>query len=340
MNAKAKTAAEQAKEAFSECCHAIARDMPLIMHGSGDVPPHQVNPESVKLLCELTVNYISNLVDAAIDTHEIINDGPQPLPPPPLPNMDHRKPPLPAPYVPPTPSPGGANSSTTATGTTATSSSSTSAVTPGGAAGTTTTSTSAKPLGSTITLPSSRKRQRRRSTDEFWDEPLPEPNIKGKPRPDQKSGTTASTADSASLMVHGVHIDHWVGVAGADFREQARSRRVHIGGPKAIGTQCFTFPICHDTGLYGKVMDVLKARQSIEPVLIHPVVMDLIHTDGAPARGGSVARKRVKAPEDDPEEEDSAASEADEGAAWPGLEYLLPVYATDDFIKDLATEKE
>jgi len=75
------TLTEHSQAAFAKITKALSIDMPLIMHGSGD--ERQTNPESVQLLSELTANYIANLVSAAVDAHQVLNDGPRPLPPPP-----------------------------------------------------------------------------------------------------------------------------------------------------------------------------------------------------------------------------------------------------------------
>eukprot|EP00536_Pseudo-nitzschia_multiseries_P006506 jgi/Psemu1/193301/e_gw1.139.91.1 len=88
------------EEAYSRIVDALSKDMPLIMHGCGDVPMRDVNPESARILARLTANYISHLVEAACDSQEILNDGHRPpLPPPPLVSKERRRrAPLPAAY--------------------------------------------------------------------------------------------------------------------------------------------------------------------------------------------------------------------------------------------------
>jgi hypothetical protein len=278
------TLADTPKQAFTECLNAIAYDVPMLMHGSGDVQPHQVNPESVQLLSELTTHYISNLVQAAVDAHQILNGGPQPLPPPPLDTMNHLKPPLPAPPV-----------------------------------DSFATTTSHAKKEKTI------HRKRRRATDEFWDEPLPEPKIKGK-IPSEESKQPKPT-------FQGVPVDDWVGVAGVDFWE-SRARKAHVG--RAITTQSFIFPICHDVGLYGRVLEVQTARRSIAPTLVDPVLMEVVRTERA-SQGPGALRKRDKPlkskNEEETEEPEETDSEGEDGATWPGLEYLLPVHVLKDFEK-------
>ena len=63
------------EKAYAELVKALIPDLPLLMHGSGDVNPEQVDPSTTFLLAELTARYIQNLVDAAVDAHEISTDG-------------------------------------------------------------------------------------------------------------------------------------------------------------------------------------------------------------------------------------------------------------------------
>eukprot|EP00590_Aulacoseira_subarctica_P006286 CAMPEP_0172424596 /NCGR_PEP_ID=MMETSP1064-20121228/26556_1 /TAXON_ID=202472 /ORGANISM="Aulacoseira subarctica , Strain CCAP 1002/5" /LENGTH=188 /DNA_ID=CAMNT_0013166833 /DNA_START=41 /DNA_END=605 /DNA_ORIENTATION=- len=61
--------------AAQEARDALTDDLPLLMFGSGDVPPDQVDKDSVALLAELTTNYISSLVSAAVKAHDLFTDG-------------------------------------------------------------------------------------------------------------------------------------------------------------------------------------------------------------------------------------------------------------------------
>jgi len=61
--------------AFEKAVKAIAPDIPLLMHGSGDVPPREVNLDTAGLVAELTVQYMARLVDAAVDAHRTLTDG-------------------------------------------------------------------------------------------------------------------------------------------------------------------------------------------------------------------------------------------------------------------------
>jgi hypothetical protein len=311
MNSKSSATAstkDLAQAAFTEVVQAMAQDMPLLMHGSGDVQPSDVSKDSVNLLCELTANYICHLVEAAVDAHEMLNDGkPQPLPPPPLPKTRKTAVPAPPPSVPVVPPSKDSKDNNK-----------------------TNNKDKDKPP---------RHTKRRRPTDEFWDEALVEPKIKGKPtQPTEASKKMPKFTD-------GVPVDEWVGVSGVDFWERDRARKAHVGMPAAIGTQCFIFPVCHDVGLYGKVLEVQAARRAIAPLLADSVVQDVLRKEGALQGLGALRKRRDKKKQvggtdnsdddddDDEEEPEDTDSEGEDGggATWPGLESLLPVHMTRDF---------
>jgi hypothetical protein len=287
-----KTRNEASKEAFTDIVAAIERDMPVLMHGSGDVRPSAVDPESVRLLSELTANYIADLVHAAVDSHELLNGGAQPLPPPPL--CGTQKTATPLPYEDEKKEKDGKGKDTS------------------------------KSMNNSSKIPEPKYRKRRRVTDEFWDEPLPEPKIKNRAtRMNQTKGP----------KFEGVPVDEWVGVSGVDFFESSRARNAHVSAPSAIGTQSFIFPVCHDVGLYGKVLEVQAARRSIAPLLTDPVIQEVLRNEGA-IQGPEALRKRETkggaARDDEPQETDSEDEEAG-AATWPGLESLLPLHTTRDF---------
>lgn len=287
-----KSRNELSQEAFAQVVAALEKDMPLVMHGSGDVPPSAVHPESVRLLSELTANYIAELVHAAVDSHELVNGGSQPLPPPPL-AAKSRKTATPRPYE----------------------------------EGENDPSSHVVANGNKILLNQHQRKKRRRITDEFWDEPLPEPKIKNRP---------TKTRETQGPKFEGVPVDEWVGVSGVDFFESSRARNAHVSLPAAIGTQSFIFPVCHDVGLYGKVLDVQAARRNIAPLLADPVIQDVLRNEGT-LQGPGALRKRDKkrsttatGEEEDPEETDSEDEQGNR-ATWPGLESLLPLHTTLDF---------
>jgi hypothetical protein len=258
--------------------NAIAPDMPLLMHGSGDVAPSDVNPDTTALLAELTAQYISHLVDAAVDAHDLLTDGAGGVLPPP----------------PPASSSG-----------------------------------------------SSSKRKRA----DFWDAPLPEPKIRSQPsgtntkstfptlERDKNSllfgGDVRETARSTSRKASLEDADQNSLLIGVDFWDTARSRKAHVATPSAIGTQCFIFPICHDAGLYGRVMEVQAARRSIAPVLIDSVILDMVETEGGHLLQYATRKRPALAANDSEntdDEEDEDNNEEELLPTWPGIDSILPIH--------------
>lgn len=224
------------EDAFSKIVAGLAVDMPLLMHGSGDVPPdHGQNSAAVNLLSSLTAQYIAHLTDAALDSHSMLCDGAnsrrtgdssmkvQRLPPPAFPVS--RNPPIPSP-----PSP-------------------------------LLTQQQSKGQSAVITA---RGRKRHRARDDFWDLPLPEPKIKKqndsaiKEKQDDSAGRKNISFGGDEVEIEEnvttphVHVDEWVGVTGVDFYQgTSRARLAYVRGPTsgALSTQSFVFPICHDVSL-------------------------------------------------------------------------------------------
>lgn len=281
--AEKPTKNEVSRRAFSKIVGALEKDMGVLMHGSGDVAPSQVNQESARLISELTADYISNLVHAAVDSHCILNGGPQPLPPPPFPRPKKLAPPRP--YE---------DSSTKAT----------------------------DPKADVTKIPEQKIRKRRRVMDEFWDEPLPEPKIKNKP---------VKATEATGSKFEGVPVDEWVGVAGVDFFEKNRARHAHVTVPSAIGTQSFIFPVCHDVGLYGKLLEVQAARRNLGPLLADPVLQDVVRNESHQQGPGALRKREKKTTGDTTNQPEDTDSEGEEGGAtWPGLDALLPFHTTAD----------
>ena len=54
---------------------ALLPSLPLLMHSSGDALPEHVSPESTAVLSTLIEQYISSLVTAAMDAHDVFTDG-------------------------------------------------------------------------------------------------------------------------------------------------------------------------------------------------------------------------------------------------------------------------
>lgn len=54
---------------------ALLPSLPLLMHSAGDALPEEVSPESTAVLSTLIEQYISSLVSAAMDAHDVFTDG-------------------------------------------------------------------------------------------------------------------------------------------------------------------------------------------------------------------------------------------------------------------------
>ena len=187
------------EEAFETCASALVPDMPLLMHGAGDVVPEAVVEESAVLLARLTTEYITRLCSAAVDAHDILTDGAGGLLPPPA--IEKKLHPMP--------------------------------------------------------YSEERRDKRKTPGEEYWDDPLPNPNIVGSSK---KSKT-----------------EPWVGLNGVDLQKSSRSRKRHI--QMAIETQSFIFPICHDAELYHRVVQLQSARREIHQVLEDSVVTEMIQEE-------------------------------------------------------------
>ena len=58
-----------------EFIQGILPDIPLLMFGSGDVRPEEVDPSTAELIAILTAEYVSKLVRSAVDAHDILTNG-------------------------------------------------------------------------------------------------------------------------------------------------------------------------------------------------------------------------------------------------------------------------
>ena len=352
---------ESLQSAHDALVSSLTPTMPLLLHGSGDVEPPQVDPATAHLVADLTATYVGQLVDAAVDAHDILTDGAGGIRPPPnFPRDD-------------------------AVSAKRNSSVSMAAVKQGGGS-----------VGGGGT-----KRMRRNTTassgadvvpgsiDDCWDDvEVPLPKVRKVP-----AGASPSTAAAAAAAGTKSSIDQqqnknndddgdestdWAGLAGVDLFGPRR-RVPYAGPPYTIETKSFIFPICHDPTLYGRIMEIQKARRTIAPLLVDPILRDMVRGEGrevvraieagrrrgegealvvggagsgagaagagggsgmASDGGGSAAAASAAAGggadggsgADTEIEKDSAImslrSGVADGAVWPGLDDLLPTYTT------------
>jgi len=86
MMANSNESSVTLEEGWRNIIKELTPDMPLLMHGSGDVAPEHVDKESAAILAELTAGYIQNLVEAAVNAHDLLTDGAGGILPPPPPS--------------------------------------------------------------------------------------------------------------------------------------------------------------------------------------------------------------------------------------------------------------
>ena len=310
--------------AFAETVERFAADMPYIMHGSGDVEPHRVDPAAAHFLASLTAQYMAKLVHAAADTYQMFlnvppsDDATVPTPPLRVPpprfetyrvksnqqqqkeQQQHRLPPPPQPLVEQYPS----------------------AETP-------------------IIIQANgepkkpRKKPKRKTREEYWDEPLAEPKIRKKNSENNDKADTdgQNKSDKQRKNDNGDDdddeddnkkphppLEEWVGAIGVDWHADS-IRRAHM--PLGLSTHNFIFPICHDVYAYGRVRHVQAAKRgSVDPALWQNdhFMQDIIQEEKLTRF--KVAPKSSKAEAKDAGAED-APPEVVDPPAWPDMANLL-----------------
>ena len=345
------------------------------MHGSGDVEPSHVDPATAHLVADLTATYVGQLVDAAVDAHDILTDGAGGIRPPPnFPRDDV------------------VSAKRNSRVSMAAVKQSGGSVGGGGTKRMRRNASSSSGGGSgsgADVVPG--------SIDDCWDDvevPLP----KVRKIPSTAAGTksallpsrTTSTDQQPSNNNGDEESTDWAGLAGVDLFGPRR-RVPYAGPPYTIETKSFIFPICHDATLYGRIMEIQKARRTIAPLLVDPILRDMVRGEGrevvraieagrrlgegealvvggagsgagaagagggsgtASDGGGSAAAAASAAAGGDGAdggsgadteiEKDSAImslrSSVADGAVWPGLGDLLPTYTTQTLAAAAADE--
>jgi hypothetical protein len=254
----------------SSLAHALIPDLPLLMYGSGDVSPANVDPISVATLATYIEQYVGKLICAALDAHDIYTDGQVVggyacLGPPPFP-------------------------------------SSSSAMIGGGGVGggdnyldedvynvdeTVRDDDNEDDENTTLT----NKRKERTAID-YWDMPLP-PNKKGI----NDNGTFRTNNDGAldDYDNIGDYYDNVAvgdddiaaattsttpGVVPIDLHSNERTRNYYVTSTSALDVRSFIFPICHDAELYQRVKDIQSTRRSIQRDVYDRTMLDVILDEG------------------------------------------------------------
>jgi hypothetical protein len=255
---------------YKSFAHALIPDLPLLMHGSGDVLPEQVNPVSVATLARLIENYVASLVRAAVDAHDIFTDGQVVggdtfLGPPPFGD----------------PACGGESDDED--------------------------EFAYEDDETTATKKRKKKasRRKKRAKIDYWDLPLPpvkRDDTNGDNAPNDcldsgvdsdddsgddddddepmiapfrrlSSSSMASNADSAMIPAN-------QGFAPLDLHANERIRNFYVAAPTVMDARSFIFPISHDAYLLQRVRDVQASRKAIMRDVLDPVLLDVMMEEG------------------------------------------------------------
>ena len=258
---------ESLQSAHDALVSSLTPTMPLLMHGSGDVEPSQVDPATAHLVADLTATYVGQLVDAAVDAHDILTDGAGGIRPPPnFPRDDV------------------VSAKRNSRVSMAAVKQSGGSVGGGGTKRMRRNASSISGGGSgsgADVVPG--------SIDDCWDDvEVPLPKVRKTPSTAAAAaGTksallpsrTTSTDQQPNIINNDDDSSDWAGLAGVDLFGPRR-RVPYAGPPYTIETKSFIFPICHDATLYGRIMEVQKARRTIAPLLVDPILRDMVRGEG------------------------------------------------------------
>lgn len=256
--------------------HALIPDLPLLMHGSGDVLPEQVDPVSVATLARLIENYVASLVSAAVDAHDIFTDGEVVggsacLGPPPF------------------RAPAGGRESD-------------------GDDAEVDFDDDEKATKKRKTKERASRRQKKANID-YWDLPLPpvkENNADGNlatndgldssndSEEDSNDDSDDDDDDDEPLIAHALRrstslsttnsdsaiIPAMQGLAPLDLHANERIRNFYVASPTVMDARSFIFPICHDAFLYQRVKEVQASRRAIQRDVVDPVLLDVMMEEG------------------------------------------------------------
>lgn len=235
---------------------AILPDLPLLMHGSGDARPEYVNPTSVSVLGQMIEQYVTSLVGAAMDAHDVFTDG----------EVVGGGACL---GVPPFNSSGGANDEESES------------------------ENDEEDLNSTY--PSKKRKSttdqervvkhKKQQKVDYWDEPLPPPgadnnddDLDSSNDPYQSESSDDSDDDDAPLIaaaprctsssssisvIEQTTHSHRNGIVPIDLHSTQRTRNYYVTAPTALDARAFIFPVCHDAVLYQRIKEVQASRRTI-----------------------------------------------------------------------------
>ena len=238
------------KQQHKTLAHALLPDLPLLMHGSGDVRPECVNPKSVAVLAQLTEKYIATLVSAAMDAHDVFTDGEVVgggacLGPPPF--------------------------SAAATNTLA----------DGDDDDDDKIDTKRKAKHHN----SAPSRQKKKQKVDYWDVPF----VGGKNQDDSSTTAGDSSDDDAPIITSKRKFDKFEdkvafgnveGFSPLDVHVNERTRDYYVSAPTVMDARSFIFPICSDAVLYQRIKEVQASRRAIRRDVVDNVLMNVMKEEG------------------------------------------------------------
>ena len=262
MNKQQSTSSSSSSSTPRTFAHALLPDLPLLMHGSGDVLPECVNPHSVATLAQLVEKYVRSLVSAAMDAHDMFTDGEVVgggacLGPPPF----------------------GATLS----------------------AGNDNDDESEDVLLITTKRKANddktlSKQKKKKQKIDYWDEPLPPPDHDDQDDAIDESSDLSSSDDDAPLLSSFRHMSSMSSMASndignvdfaategfmpVDLHANERIRNYYVSAPTVMDARSFIFPICHDAILYQRIKEVQASRRAIRRDVVDSVVMDVMKEEG------------------------------------------------------------
>jgi hypothetical protein len=250
--------------------HALLPDLPLLMHGSGDVLPEHVNPKSVAVLAQLTERYIASLVSAAVDAHDIFTDG----------EVVGGGACL---GIPPFASSAGAT-----------------------AAADSDSEDDNNNFSAKEESDEARKRKRtekdkiskkfKQRKIDYWDQPLPaaagggggggeedslnelDSSIYDSDSSDDESDDDASQLSSQRVGER--RKTGFIGTVPIDLHANQRTRDYYVSEPTAMDARSFIFPVCHDAMLYQRIKEMQANRRAISRDMMDHVLLQAIQEEG------------------------------------------------------------
>eukprot|EP00985_Skeletonema_marinoi_P026009 scaffold19730_cov89-Skeletonema_marinoi.AAC.1 len=249
--------------------HALLPDLPLLMHGSGDVLPELVNPKSVAVLAQLTERYIASLVSAALDAHDIFTDG----------EVVGGGACL---AIPPFASSGAA------------------------AAAADSDSEDDNNYGAKEESDETNRKRKRSDKEkisrkfkqrkiDYWDQPLPAAAPGGGGEEDSSNEIDSSINESDSsdddsedeasqstTLRSGERRKNsgFIGTVPLDLHANQRTRDYYVSAPTAMDARSFIFPICHDAVLYQRIKEMQANRRAISRDMMDHVLLQAVQEEG------------------------------------------------------------